>query len=535
MQTRSINRVLAVAIMATAILGALVSIGWTLGLFRPSDDELLPLVLRIAIVFFTVEATRMFVHVMIGASFYRPAQYWAGTGFAPLTSVVIPAWNEEVGLAKTIDSVLASDYPNLEIVVVNDGSTDRTAEVAQRYVDQFPSRVFLVNQSNAGKGSALNSGVMHSFGQIIVNVDADSAVEPQAIGNLVKPFASKRVDAVVGRVVIGNTKKFVGKSQAFEYMFGFHLRRAQSVFNTIFILSGAMCAYRRTAWHQTAGFRDFSKTEDMDFSLQLRAAGLGLVYADDAVCITEGAADISGLRNQRRRWRFGAFFCFGAHRQLFLDRRRGNRSLGFYELPSSLLGYIQILLYPLVFAVAFILPIYTGQYLYFYLVLLSVPANFAVVFYTSGTLKKYAIYLPVLIVLMCVTMMVEHMMMWSALTRYLTGNDVSWTNWTRQGVDGESALQDTTPSPMGGGADDIDARMVQQFREVLARTLPESDVVEPVVTKVPSVELPPAIIAELATRASAVAGASSTAVSGSATSSGDDDPTGEHGRVLESV
>lgn len=481
MQTKSINRVLAVIIMMAVVLGALCSIGWTFGVLRSNDDELLPLPLRLAIVFFTVEATRMFIHVMIGASFYRTSEQSAGSDFAPLTSVVIPAWNEEVGLAKTIESVLASDYTNLEIIVVNDGSTDRTAEVAQRYVDEHPGRVFLVNQQNAGKGAALNSGVMHGFGQIIVNVDADSAVESAAIGNLVKPFASKRVDAVVGRIVIGNTAKFVGKSQAFEYMFGFHLRRAQSIFKTIFILSGAMCAYRRTAWQQTQGFRDFSKTEDMDFSLQLRAAGLGLVYADDAVCITEGAADITGLRNQRRRWRFGAFFCFGAHRQLFLDRRRGNRALGFYELPSSLLGYIQILLYPLVFAVAFILPIYTGQYLYFYLVLLSVPANFAVVFYTSGTLRRYAKYLPVLIVLMCVTMAVEHVTMWSALGRYLTGNDVTWTNWTRQGVDGEGApglvpvgpFASPVMVPMASGLSveqDLEMRMVYTMRGALERT-----------------------------------------------------------------
>ncbi|BAN03888.1 glycosyltransferase [Ilumatobacter coccineus] len=501
MQSRSINRVVAVAIIAVVVLGATASIGWTLGVLRPADDELLPLVLRVAIVFFTVEATRMFVHVMIGASFYRPAEQLQGSGFAPLTSVVIPAWNEEVGLGKTIDSVLASDYANLEIIIVNDGSTDRTAEVAQRYVDENPGRVFLVNQENAGKGAALNSGVMHGFGQIIVNVDADSAVEPEAIGNLVKPFASKRVDAVVGRIVIGNTKKFVGKSQAFEYMFGFHLRRAQSVFNTIFILSGAMCAYRRSAWQQTHGFRDFSKTEDMDFSLQLRDAGLGLVYADDAVCITEGAADLSGLRNQRRRWRFGAFFCFGAHRRLFLDRRRGNRSLGFYELPSSLLGYVQILLYPLVFAVAFILPIHTGQYLYFYLVLLSVPANFAVVFYASGTLRKYAKYLPVLIVLMCVTMAVEHLMMWSALARYLTGNDVSWTNWTRQGVDGESGVDRVAVPgvPAMTLAEQMDARMVRGLREILDRTEPPVFVEPPTVTAADA----------------------------------EQDPTGEHERVLE--
>ncbi len=266
-----------VVVIAVAVLVALGTTSWTLGLLRPPNDELLPVVLRVAIVFFTFEATRMFVHVVVGASFYRPAEQLQGGRYRPLASVVVPAWNEEVGIARTLDSILLSDYPNYEIVGGNDGATDRTAEVAQRYVDAWPGRIFLVNQPNGGKGSALNTGVAHSFGDIIINVDADSTIDSDAITNLVKPFSSRRVDAVVGRVVVGNRSHFIGRSQAFEYTFGFHLRRAQSVFNTVFILSGAMCAYRRTAYNRTEGFRDASKTEDMDFSMQLRDAGCRLV------------------------------------------------------------------------------------------------------------------------------------------------------------------------------------------------------------------------------------------------------------------
>ena len=441
--SRSIPRALAVVITVISVLAAFGSIAWTLGWIRSADDDLLPLGLRIVIVYFTFEATRMFVHVVVGASWYRPTSLRAGADAAPLTSVVIPAWNEEVGIAKTIESVLTSDYRNFEILVVDDGSTDRTALVAQRFVDEHPELVFLIRQENGGKGSALNTGVRHSFGEIIVNVDADSAIESTALSNLVRPFASKQVDAVVGRVVVGNTSTFVGRMQAFEYMFGFHLRRSQSVFNTVFILSGAMCAYRRSAFDETEGFRDYSKTEDMDLSMQLRAAGLRLVYADDAICVTEGAADARGLRNQRRRWRYGSFSCFMTHRRLLFNRRRGNRSLGFYELPVSILGYIQILLYPAVFAVAFILPIYTGQYLYLYLNVLSVPGSFAIVFWCDRTLRANARTLPIVIGLTCATMYVEHLMMWSALARFVTRRELSWTKWTRQGIDGLAGALDS--------------------------------------------------------------------------------------------
>jgi cellulose synthase/poly-beta-1,6-N-acetylglucosamine synthase-like glycosyltransferase len=174
----------------------------------------------------------------------------------------------------------------------------------------------------------------------------------------------------------------------------------------------------------------------MDFSLQLRAARLRLVYADDAVCHTEGPADTSGLRNQRTRWRYGAFACFARHRNLFLSPRSQSFALSFYELPFSLLGYLQILLYPLVFLVAFALPIYTGQYLYLAMLLLSVPVNFAIVFYTRGTLREHARYLPILIVLTSATMIIENVTMWSALRRYAMGAHLPWTTWERQGVHG---------------------------------------------------------------------------------------------------
>lgn len=321
-------------------------------------------------------------------------------------------------------------------IVVDDGSTDTTRQIAQHYVDAFPCSVFLISQRNSGKGAALNQGVLHALGEIIVNVDADSAVESDAIANLVRPIVLGDADAVVGRIVVGNAVGIVRVAQAFEYTFGFHLRRAQSVFNTIFILSGAMCAYRRSSFKRTEGFRDYSKTEDLDFSMQLRQLGDRLVYADDAVCYTEGAASVRGLRHQRTRWRFGAFRCFRRHRRMFFDRRRGHRSLGWYELPASLLSYLQILLFPVVLAVAFGLPVVTGDYLYLVLIVVAIPANFAVVFWTSGTLRQHLRSLPALMPLMVGVMAVEHITMWSALGDMAIGRDTGWTKWQRLGVDG---------------------------------------------------------------------------------------------------
>jgi cellulose synthase/poly-beta-1,6-N-acetylglucosamine synthase-like glycosyltransferase len=306
-----------------------------------------------------------------------------------------------------------------------------------RYVELHPQRVVLVRQENAGKGEALNNGIRSSHGDIIVNVDADSFVERTAIANLARRLGDPTVDAVVGQVVVGNRRTWVGLMQWLEYRFGFHLRRTQSVLNTIHILSGAMCAYRRSAYDQTPGFRDYSRTEDMDFSLMLRGLGGRLVYADDAVCVTEGASDLRGLHNQRVRWRYGAFSCLWRHRRLFFRRRRAVASLAFYELPVAMIGYLQVLLYPIILVLALGLPIATGDYTSLALILMALPLNFAIVFAADRSPWTQLRYLPAVAILMNVAMVVEHVAMIAAIHRHLTRRGLAWTNWSRQGVGSE--------------------------------------------------------------------------------------------------
>ena len=432
-------RIVGVAVSAGSIAAG-VWMAWQI-LFPPDTSETtLPFVARLVIAFFTLEAVRMFAQVVIGATLYNRPSERPGTSRdaateAPLVSIVVPAWNEAVGITKTLDSVLASTYPNVEVIVVDDGSTDDTAAIVAGYIERHPDKVVLVRQENAGKGEALNHGIRRSHGAIIVNVDADSFVAPTAIANLARRFEDPEVDAVVGQVVVGNRQTWVGLMQWLEYKFGFHLRRTQSVLNTIHILSGAMCAYRRSVYDRTPGFRDYSRTEDMDFSLMLRGLGGRLVYADDAVCVTEGASDLRGLHSQRVRWRYGAFSCLWRHRRLFFKRRRALASLAFYELPASMMGYLQVLLYPIIVVLALGLPIATGDYTSLVLILLALPLNFVIVFASDRARWTQWRYLLAVAVLMNVAMLVEHVAMIAAIHRHLTRRDLAWTNWTRQGAE----------------------------------------------------------------------------------------------------
>lgn len=388
--------------------------------------------LRICIFYFTFESIRMTIKTLSGAFFYSDIPN-SEEPYEPLVNVIIPAWNEEVGVEKTVRSVLNNDYENIKIIIVNDGSTDNTRVVAERLVSEFSDKVTLKNQRNGGKGTALNTGIKSGTGDIIVNIDADSYIHSDAVSNLVKHFKDSDVQAVVGTVVIGNRKSWIGKMQFFEYLFGFHLRRTQSVFNSIFILSGAMCAYRRTAYEQVEGFRDYSRTEDMDFTLQLRQKNFKIVYAHDATCVTEGASDFRGLINQRTRWQYGALSCFIHHKNLFLNSKK-TVALSFSELPFAVLGYANIIFYPLIMLIAIGVPLYTQEYIWILLMFLAIPLNFLVVLITCRSLRKYWIYLILLSILMNMVMVVEFIAILKAIQKQVAGAGLQWTNWDRVGA-----------------------------------------------------------------------------------------------------
>jgi len=193
--------------------------------------------------------------------------------YSPLVSVIIPAWNEEVGILTSIKSVLAEEYGNVEIIVVNDGSTDKTAKVVNRFLSNPGNRIDgktirYFRKKNGGKGSALNYGIKRARGSIIVTMDADSAHKKDAIVNLVRYFSDPTVDAVVGNVKVRNNRGLVGLLQRIEYVFGFYFKRVHSVFNAEYIFGGACAAFRKSTTFDRLGMFDTeNKTEGIEYSM----------------------------------------------------------------------------------------------------------------------------------------------------------------------------------------------------------------------------------------------------------------------------
>jgi poly-beta-1,6 N-acetyl-D-glucosamine synthase len=269
----------------------------------------------------------------------RPARWDAA--FQPPVSVIVPAYNEEVGIQATIRSLAASRYPDFEIIVVDDGSTDRTAERVEQLADP---RTTLVRQPNGGKHAALNTGVARARHDIVVMIDGDTQFEPDTIRWLVAPLSDPSVGAVSGNAKVGNRTGILGRWQHVEYVMGFNLdRRALDVADALPIVPGAVGAFRRSAIEQVGGVAGDTLAEDGDLTMAMSRAGWRIVFEPRARAHTEAPATLVALWRQRYRWAYGTMQCMWKHRAAVVRRNEGHfgrRSLPYMVLFQVVLPFL---------------------------------------------------------------------------------------------------------------------------------------------------------------------------------------------------
>lgn len=279
--------------------------------------------------------------------------------YQPKVSVIIPAWNEEVGLIHTVGSLLKNSYPNLEIVVVNDGSTDNSDALMRDLIaenqGESSKKVIYHYQENGGKGNALNKGIRLSSGEIILTVDADGIVDKDAVKNFVAYFANPHVMGAVGNVKVANTDSVIGVTQCLEFIFSFYFKKADALMGSIYIIGGAAGAFRREVFEKLGFYSEGNITEDIELTVRMQKAGMKIIYAPDAIVYTEGASDMQGLMKQRLRWKRGRIDTFIEHKSLFFStQKKHNKILSWMVMPVAVLGDTQ-----LVFEIPFIIFLYS--------------------------------------------------------------------------------------------------------------------------------------------------------------------------------
>jgi cellulose synthase/poly-beta-1,6-N-acetylglucosamine synthase-like glycosyltransferase/peptidoglycan/xylan/chitin deacetylase (PgdA/CDA1 family) len=263
--------------------------------------------------------------------------------FRPSVAVIVPAYNEAVGIERAVGSVTHADYPDLEVVVVDDGSTDGTPDLVDAL--GLPG-VRVLRQLNGGKAAALTTGVLATDAEVVVMVDGDTVFERDTITNLVQPLANPAVGAVSGNTKIGNRSGLLGRWQHIEYVMGFNLdRRMYEVLQCTPTVPGAIGAFRRSVLVEIGGVSSDTLAEDTDLTLSIGRRGHRVVYTEYARAWTEAPSTFSGLWRQRYRWSFGTMQAVWKHKGAMLSRNPDDRRIGLRALPYMIL--FQILL-PLV-------------------------------------------------------------------------------------------------------------------------------------------------------------------------------------------
>jgi cellulose synthase/poly-beta-1,6-N-acetylglucosamine synthase-like glycosyltransferase len=256
----------------------------------------------------------------------------------PVT-VIVPAYNEAANIAATVRSLIASDYPNVEVVVIDDGSTDDTFDIVRAL--RLP-RVRVYRQANAGKPAALNHGIARATGELVVLVDGDTVFDPRAVGRLIQPFAEPDVGAISGNTKVANRGGVLGRWQHLEYVMGFNLdRRMFEVGECMPTVPGAIGAFRRDLLVELGGVPEDTLAEDTDLTMAILRAGWRVVYEEAAIAWTEAPSRLRQLWRQRYRWCYGTLQAMWKHRQAIGERgaagKLGRRGLGYLLLFQVLL------------------------------------------------------------------------------------------------------------------------------------------------------------------------------------------------------
>src|SRR5450432_374885 len=269
----------------------------------------------------------------------RKVPILAGADFKPAVTVIVPAYNEEKVIEQTVRSVLASDYPNLHTIVVDDGSSDRTTQVVEeKFAREIADgRVRLLTKTNAGKADSLNHALKYTDDEIYVGIDADTVIAPNAISLLVPHFADLSVAAVAGNAKVGNRVNLWTRWQALEYITSQNFeRRALNVFGAVSVVPGAIGAWRVSAVRESGGYHLDTVAEDADLTMSLLEKGWRVVNEDRALAFTEAPTNAKGLMRQRFRWSFGILQAVWKHGKAIRKRSR----LGWIALPNIIVFQI---------------------------------------------------------------------------------------------------------------------------------------------------------------------------------------------------
>lgn len=298
------------------------------------------------IIIFTLYFSVFWILVLFNSYYYEPKKRIR----YPSVTIIVAAYNEEKGIEKTVKSCLALNYPGqLEVIVVNDASKDKTINILRKYKDRIK---IIDKKKNEGKSRALNDGVKVAKGELVGVVDADSTLAKSSLKNAVKHFYnedSDKVGAVISKMRPSNTSKTLERLQELEYVMAGMIRYLTASLRLLHLTPGVLSLYRRDLVKEVGNFDPNVLTEDFEIAVRIRKMGYLVLFAHDSEVNTEIPDKLKPFLNQRIRWTRGYIQTHRKHKEVFFNKKFG--FYGLYKFPMDIVG--PLLFFSAVFTISY--------------------------------------------------------------------------------------------------------------------------------------------------------------------------------------
>lgn len=278
-----------------------------------------------------------------------PDEEKKGDKLEPTVSFIVPAWNEEKTLRKTIESILNLYYPKekIQILIINDGSTDRTKEVANHLISENPLwDIELINRTRTPeqctKAPALNEGLKAATGKYIACLDSDSRIEADSLNKIFEMFDEEKVASVISAIKVSNPITIFSKIQRIEYILATFLRKLMSKVDTLHITPGALSIYKTKIIKNLGGFDEKNITEDYEIAMRLRYNGYKIKIQPESISYTNVPVSFKGMWDQRVRWFRGFIMTSIKYKNMFANKKFG--MMGVFQYPINIISFVIIIL-----------------------------------------------------------------------------------------------------------------------------------------------------------------------------------------------
>jgi poly-beta-1,6 N-acetyl-D-glucosamine synthase len=333
-------------------------------------------ILYFFIAILVIANAKLFIQLALSVTYNLTRQRQSNPSLLKI-SIIVPAYNEDKTITSTIQSLQKLDYPNYEIIVVDDGSSDQTYQKALQSKD---NRTKVIHQPNMGKPNALNTGIAQSSGDIVLTVDADTTLHKDALSKIADHFAmNPKIGAIAGNVKIKNEHSIINVLQSAEYATGINLvRKAQSVLGCVLVVPGPIAAIRREVIQRSGGFSDETFAEDFDMTLAILKAGYRIEYEEYSLAYTDAPKNTQDLIKQRRRWYRGMIQVLDKYKSMYLNPKYG--LAGTVGIPNLWLEAVSPFINLSLLLLILLTWAFTGQA---YLTVVGIVVTFVVFFITN--------------------------------------------------------------------------------------------------------------------------------------------------------